>query len=195
MEVTGEPIETPLGQESPGFDLLRRGEAAVKAHDFQKAQELFREAWKHEAELDPAARQRLQDNLQLLRVTDVPPAKPQPTLTPAEAEQVRRFSTEVSQQQTAIGRLLETEPKQAWQQLNDLRKKVADAEIPDEARRNCWPVSIAAFRKRKRTSIETEGVSNWTNTTAALWPKSTGGVNTASKSTTNWRRWWMSSIS
>ena len=76
-----EPIATPLAETptaegSLGYDLLRRGEAAVKARDFEQAQALFRDAWKYEAELDPAARQRLQDNLQLLRVTDVPTRQP-----------------------------------------------------------------------------------------------------------------------
>ncbi len=130
-----EPIAAPAGELNSGYDLLERGEAAVKQRDFEKARELFRDAWKYEAELDPSARQRLQDHLQLLRVTDVPPSRPEPTLTEGEAALVRRFATEISQQQTAIRRLVESEPKNAWQQLKDLRQKVVDAEVPDEARR------------------------------------------------------------
>jgi general secretion pathway protein D len=135
--VATDPLTTSEHGESDAYRLMRDGEAAVKARDFAKARERFTEAWKFEQELDPVARQRLQDNLQLLRV----PAKSdeEPVATPdmsvAEQAAVRRFTTEISREQIAISRQLTKFPKQSWEDLTKLRDRVADAEIPDVAKR------------------------------------------------------------
>ena len=125
----GAPVPTPA------MKLIREGEAAVKNRDFETARDRFRSAWKYEAELDPQTRQRLQDNLQLSRAAgaeNVPPPSP---LSTGEQAMVRRFSSEIAREQVVINRQLRNSPRAAWEQLKSLRAKVADAEIPDEARR------------------------------------------------------------
>jgi general secretion pathway protein D len=122
--------------ESAGYDLIRQGEQAVKAREFGRARELFAQAWEYEKQLDPAARQRLQDNLQLLRVTSsTQDEQPTTDLSPAEEAAVRRFAAEVSRDQLAINRQMRESPKLAWKSLEDLRAKVAEAEIAEQARR------------------------------------------------------------
>ena len=57
-----ESVATP----SPGMLLFQQGEAALRAHDRDRAYDYFRQAMAHINELDPVTAQRLQDHLQLL---------------------------------------------------------------------------------------------------------------------------------
>ncbi len=72
--VLSEPIATPNPDKTsaaPGsaMDLFLQGEAALKAHDKDRAYQFFRQAAAHMNELNPAVAQRLQDHLQLLTPT------------------------------------------------------------------------------------------------------------------------------
>ncbi len=140
------------GNASEAYDLMRRGEEAVKSRDLKRARELFAQAWKYEQDLDPVARQRLQDNLQLLRVPTETDELPAPEMSVAEQNAVRRFSAEVSRDQVAIGRQLRNSPKQAWEDLKRLQAKVQDAEIPESAREQLLGASSEVSRKRKTSS-------------------------------------------
>ncbi len=124
----------PPPSQSPVYDLIRAGEAAVKNRDFETARENFREAWRYERELDPTARQQLQDNLQLLRSNAAARVQPADDLTTGERAMVRRFSSNVSREQVAIRRSLRDDPKLAWERLKKLRMKVEEADIPESAR-------------------------------------------------------------
>ncbi len=117
-------------------DLIKRGEAAVKERDFKTARELFTAAWKQEQSLDPETRQRLQDNLQMLRASQGSTEEiPAPAMSVAEQEAVKRFTAEISREQAALDRQLQESPKQTWESLNKLKARIQEAEIPDEARR------------------------------------------------------------
>ena len=154
-------VEGDIKNESAGYELLRQGEQAVKARDFARARESFTQAWKYEKELDPAARQRLQDNLQLLRVSSpTEESLPNPEMSAADQEVLRRFAAEVSRDQLAINRQLRNNPKQAWKSLEELRAKVVDAELPDAARRQLLArvdrsmEEAEAFIEQNRAQIE-----------------------------------------
>ena len=160
-----QPLASSSAATSKGYSLLQEGEAAIKQRDFDKARQLFAEAWKFEKELDPDSRQRLQDNLQLnnMRVAqDAGDAErvPTPTLSVAEQNAVRRFRLEVSRQQTAAGRQMRNNPKQAWESLKDLKARVNDAEIPESERRSLVArvdrslSEVEAFIDRNRVEIE-----------------------------------------
>jgi general secretion pathway protein D len=160
----GEESESPpVGtDESPGYALIQQGEQAVKAGDFTRARELFTQAWEHEQDLDPVARQRLQDNLQLLRAPNSS-GEDRPTaasMSAADQAVVARFTSEISRQQIAIQRQLRESPKQGWAALEQLRAKVADAEIPEEARRQLLArvdrsmEEAESFIERNRSRIE-----------------------------------------
>ncbi|MCA9150393.1 MAG: hypothetical protein KDA92_13875, partial [Planctomycetales bacterium] len=147
-------------QPADPYDLIREGEAAVKRRDLGKARELFAQAWKYEKDLDPSVRQRLQDNLQMLRGSDEEEVISKPSMSVAEEAAVRRFSSEVSREQSAAARQLKESPKQAYESLKRLREKVADAEIPDAARRQLIARvdrsigDAEAFIERNRARIE-----------------------------------------
>ena len=69
--ISPEAIPTPnaSGRETPpgsALSLFQQGEAALKAHDRDRAYQLFVQAALRKNELDPAVAQRLQDHLQLL---------------------------------------------------------------------------------------------------------------------------------
>src|SRR5690606_23847851 len=110
----------------------------------------------------PAARQRLQDNLQMLRPsgTTGDGGLTAPRMSAAEEAAVRRFTSEVSRELSAIQRQLRESPKEGWASLEQLRAKVADAEIPDEARRQLLVrvdrelEAAEAFIERNRPRIE-----------------------------------------
>ncbi len=128
-----QPTEGTAG--TPVEQLLRAGEDAVRARDFDTARSRFREAWKYEAQLDPTTRQRLQDNLQMLRVAATAAAPAGDDLTEGERQLARRFSAEISRERVALERRLQQQPRQAWQQMQQLRQRVADAELPESVRR------------------------------------------------------------
>ncbi len=135
-EAAEEPASpAPTGDSQDPMGLIQRGETAVKAKDFKTARDLFSQAWKYEQSLDPETRQRLQDNLQMLRVDQSSEEIPAPEMSAAEQEAVKRFSAEISREQVAIERQAKSAPKKAWESLEKLRAKVQDAEIPEDARR------------------------------------------------------------
>jgi general secretion pathway protein D len=144
-------------------DLLRQGEEALKARDVGKARDLFQQAWKQEGELDIEARQRLQDHLQLLGIQSSQPrgsGTNAERLTAGEQAIVRRFVSEISQEQDAVERALPKNPKEAWNRLKQLRTKIEDAEIPDSARQQLLArversiQSTQKFIEQNRNAIE-----------------------------------------
>jgi general secretion pathway protein D len=57
---------TQLAGSSPGYSLFKQGEDALKAHNRDRALELFRQAAAYSSQLDPMTAERLQDHLSLL---------------------------------------------------------------------------------------------------------------------------------
>ena len=117
-----------------GLQLLAEGEQALRDKDLEKAGELFKQAWKYEAELDPVRRDRLQNHLQLLRSSEEMPEPQDDRMTAGEQAIVRRFVNEVNREKSLAERNLKDSPREAWNRLKELRERVADADVPAAAR-------------------------------------------------------------
>lgn len=148
----GAPAETPDAPEglpeprripeeiTPGAQLIRQGEQALKDHDMKKAMQYFQQAYGVRDQLDAATVQRLQDRLQML---SAPPAggrggaKPGALLDSTASAQLllaKQVSNELAQKETAAGKIRDKDPKQAMQILKDARAAVEAAGIDPESR-------------------------------------------------------------
>ncbi|MCE5269543.1 MAG: hypothetical protein LLG00_16830, partial [Planctomycetaceae bacterium] len=128
-EQTPTPPPEPIGggsAQGPGMSLFRQGEDALKAHDPNRALELFRQAAKYPNDLDPVTAQRLQAHLQGLS------ARPQPGAAPTMADDVvarqqvlvRQVAADLAHRESNARALRETDPKGALAMLQDARKRV-----------------------------------------------------------------------
>ncbi len=121
--------------------LIEQGEAALHRRDISAAKMLFEQAWQFEQVLDPALRQRLQDHLQLLNVPR--PSPGDESLEPAPLDEVneqqmvlmRQLTGEVARSQREIEKISPQQPKQALEQLHDLRQRVAKSELQSNYRK------------------------------------------------------------
>ncbi len=141
---------------SPGEQLFAEGLRSLEAGQTDEALGLFREAWAFESELDPEKRQKLQDYLQYLRrqVASRSSTAAEPgTLaldaqTTAESQVVGEASAAGKARKIALQQLVrdltavrisvqairQTNPKKAWDELNQARDQVASAKIDEESR-------------------------------------------------------------
>jgi general secretion pathway protein D len=143
--VRPEPIAAPgsSGEASSAsaLSLFQQGEAALKAHDRDRAYQLFRQAAARKKELDPATAERLQDHLQLL---SVPPQHGpasgggQVTLLDETAarQQVlaRQVAADLAHLEANARAMRESDPKGALGLLEEGRKKVENAGLEPAAR-------------------------------------------------------------
>ena len=116
-------------------ELIRMGEQAIRDNKLTDARDHFREAWSMQDQLDPATRQRLQEQLQLLRDDSQDEEDEVTDEEREEAQRIRRFVTDVQREQQAIARDLRDNPRDAWERMKQLRQMVVDADVPDEVRR------------------------------------------------------------
>jgi general secretion pathway protein D len=138
----GQPLSAEQPAPSPGLALFQQGEAALKAHDRDRAYQLFRQASAYMNELDPLTAQRLQDHLQLLSMPrpaarGVPPGQPG---SPAEEAAARQFAlqrqvyADVGQQEANAKALLAKDPKGALALLQETRQRVEAAGLQPAVR-------------------------------------------------------------
>jgi general secretion pathway protein D len=145
--VPPEPIAAP----SPGssetasgsaLSLFQQGETALKAHDKERAYQLFRQAAGRMNELDPAVAQRLQDHLQMLSGPAQRGAAQaggqSPTLLDETAarQQVlaRQVAADLAHLEANARAMRESDPKGALTLLEEGRKKVEAAGLEPAAR-------------------------------------------------------------
>jgi len=128
-----------------GMILFQQGEAALRAHDANRAYDLFRQAMNHPDDLDPLTMQRLQDHLQLLaapRARNPQPAEVVPTPAGSMADQaaaqrqllVRQVVAELGNRESAARAMRPTDPKGALTMLEDARRMVEAAGLDDDTR-------------------------------------------------------------
>jgi general secretion pathway protein D len=142
-----EAIPTPnaAGQGAlPGsaLSLFQQGEAALKAHDRDRAYQLFVQAAARKNELDPAVAQRLQDHLQLLSSPAQHGAAQSGGQLPsmldetAARQQVlaRQVAADLAHLEANARAMRETDPKGALSSLEEGRKKVEQAGLEPGAR-------------------------------------------------------------
>lgn len=122
-------------QVSPGMSLFQQGEAALRARQMDAALQFFRQAAAHAQELDPVTQQRLQDLLQMLSVPNrgqAQAAPPPAMLDDASAKQqllARQVHADVAHVESNAEKLRQTDPKGALAMLEQMREKVAGAEL------------------------------------------------------------------
>ncbi|MGD0382783.1 MAG: hypothetical protein ABSA77_04615, partial [Thermoguttaceae bacterium] len=145
--VPPETIATPRPSNSEAssasaLSLFQQGEAALKAHDRDRAYQLFRQAAARKSELDPAVAQRLQDHLQLLSGPVQHGAAQgggqSPTLLDETAarQQVlaRQVAADLAHLEANARAMRESDPKGALSLLEEGRKKVETAGLEPSAR-------------------------------------------------------------
>jgi len=138
----------PLGRLSPA-ELFRRGERALDDDDKEAAIRYFSQAWERERELDPAMRKALQTRLQILRMPKPRPAgpaedvpRPDERISDAQRGLWAKIYGEVRREQARAQSLRAERPKEAYQVLNRVRRRVADSELEP------------ALRKRMLTQVD-----------------------------------------
>ncbi len=126
---------------TPGVQLIRQGEQALKDRDMQKAMQYFQQAYGVRDQLDAATVQRLQDRLQMLSAPAAGSsrggAKPGELLDSATAAQrllAKQVSADLAQKESAAGKIRDKDPKKAMQILKDARAAVEAAGIDPESR-------------------------------------------------------------
>lgn len=135
-----------------GLDALGRGDSAT-------AREKFKEAWKYEAELNPAQRSQLKDKLTLLQPARLPAqagAAPDAELTPIQKaeleaqEKTRRLFREVTAELAKTESTKTTAPLDALDQLERLRRRVDGSELDEQAKRSIAMMVDRAITDQKK---------------------------------------------
>ncbi len=145
--ISPETIPTPnaVGREAPSgsaLNLFQQGEAALKAHDRDRAYQLFLQAAARKNELDQATAQRLQDHLQLLsssakRGAGQPGGQLPALLDETAARQqvlARQVAADLAHLEANARAMRETDPKGALSLLEEGRKKVEGSGLEPAAR-------------------------------------------------------------
>ncbi len=155
---------------SEGERLYQAGLKALQEQKREQALALFKQAWRHEKDLDPATRQQLQDKLVMLDARSRPPAaapgRP-PSSTPGlEAIDARqqllrqKLYREITAEQARAREMSRRDPKGAMTQLQKLRARVADAELDGASRKSLLTMvdreiaALGQFIEANRADIE-----------------------------------------
>lgn len=150
-----------------GDRLFQQGLRALEQQDRDSAMKLFREAWKHSDQLDPAVRADLRDKLSLLQDPPAPApaadgAAPS-TLEAIDAKQQvlkQKLQSEILGEQDRARRQMTTDPKGALQRLQALRDRVNEAELDPAARKQLLTLvdrnlsQTESFIEQNRSDIE-----------------------------------------
>ncbi len=139
------PAQGAVNREAPSgsaLSLFQQGEAALRAHDRDRAYQLFLQAAARKNELDPAVAQRLQDHLQLLSSPAQHSAAQSGGQLPslldetAARQQVlaRQVAADLAHLEANARAMRESDPKGALSLLEEGRKKVEQAGLEPGAR-------------------------------------------------------------
>lgn len=139
-------------------EVYQLGLKALSAGDTEQAREMFKEAWAHESELDPATRNQLKDKLTLLQPKRLPenntvdPA----VMTPIQRaefesqERARRLFREVTAELAKTEQIKVTVPLDALDDLESLRRRIDGAEVDEQSRRSIAVMVDRAIADQKR---------------------------------------------
>lgn len=170
MPVQGEGLAPQGVPQDPNVrkaeKLMNEGLDALQNGDRQGALAKFQEAWRYQDLLDPQMRQDLKDKLAFL--SSPPVAGPARESMPAPGEEAnpeqhlryQKFLREVSAERDAAQKLANDDPKQALQNLKELRGRVADADLDPAGRKQLLTIldrstqELTTFIERNRGDIE-----------------------------------------
>lgn len=154
----------PPPQGSAGVEIYREGLRALEARDHDGALNLFREAWKYQAELDPVTRQELKDKLSLLAAAGNSTSAPEPSaLDEVNAQQEllkQKLFREITNETKAAQMMIPQDPRGANDRVTHLRERVSQAEIDPAARKQLLTIVdrelalIQAYIKQNGGDIE-----------------------------------------
>lgn len=141
-------------------EMFNAGMEALTAGDKPLAMKNFREAWKYEADLDPAMRSQLQDKLTLLQPTRLAPmkstadaGKPLSAIEKAELEsqeKTRRLYREVTSELAKAEQSKASAPLDALDQLESLRRRVDGSDLDETAKRSLAVMVGRAIADQKK---------------------------------------------
>ena len=120
-----------------GDRLFNEGLQALQDRQIPEAVDLFRKAWKHEAELDPLTRNRLRNYLQELAGTSAPKNVPSEPLSEEEARQhvlIEQLFSDVNRSVRQAEKEREADPKGSMEKLKQLRDQVAKSDVNAQVR-------------------------------------------------------------
>ena len=129
------------GTAPDGQRLYQEGLRALENQDRATALNLFRQAWQHEQQLDPATRQQLKDKLSLLTSNDrlAPgsggPASPLEEVGAQQDVLRQKLFREINNEQQEAQKMMATDPRGAVARMRDLRNRVAEAQIDPETQK------------------------------------------------------------
>lgn len=130
----------PLSQApgATGDELYQRGIELLSKGDRQAALAVFKQAWQHQGELDPAIRNALKDKLSSLQAAqNGPETIPAIAATPeqqAELVERQRWMSEVTGEIADAKSFRESEPLLVAERLQILRTRVSQADLHGEVR-------------------------------------------------------------
>ena len=107
------PEHDVVDQPSEGHRLYIEGRRALERHDTQLAREKFLEAWQHRDDLDPATRQQLQDNMQLVRRSALANDTAESSSSSGSGgagDSVKDLLSEIAREQAAVRVMKEKDP-------------------------------------------------------------------------------------
>lgn len=122
-----------------GQSLFQQGEAALKAHDKDRAYQLFRQASARMNELDAATAQRLQGYMQMLGTAQSSPnggapANPLDDATARQQALARQVASELAHLEANARAQLASNPQAAMEQLEEAKKKIENAGLEPQMR-------------------------------------------------------------
>jgi general secretion pathway protein D len=125
---------------SKGAELYQQGIRALEHQDRDTALQLFNEAWKYEAEMDPATRQALRDKLTLLQVatpsvTALPPGSPLEEVDSQQRLIRDKLFREITREQSSAEKMRQSDPRGSLARLQRLREQVEQEALDPVSRR------------------------------------------------------------
>ena len=140
---SGPSISPDSSGQSPGYSLFQQGEAALKAHDRDRALQLFRQAAAYSSQLDQVTAERLQDHLSLLSAprnlgqhpgAPGQPAAPLDDAAAARQALVSQVFSDMTHRESEAKAMREKDPKGALALLQETRKRVEGSGVEPNLR-------------------------------------------------------------
>lgn len=166
------PLPGPTGPLADGLSLIERGEQALTRGNVEEARRLFEQAWGYENIFDAPVRQRLQEQLQVLRPVheEIIPGAPEGVFEAVDAEQsaaLQQVFNEVSQTVHATLETYQTQPLEALDALRELRSHVGQTNIDADSKRqmmmridrNIATVEVYIDQNRAQISLDQANAS------------------------------------
>lgn len=161
-------VPTPAGPpplQPMGRQLFEQGMAALERQERDRALQLFHEAWQHQGDLDPVARQQLKEKLSLMSsARDIVPSgrEPSPLEQVDTAQELLRqqLHNEYSIEEKAADKQMKAEPFAALERMEKIRAKVAASDLDPGAQKQLLTlidrktIQLRTYIDQHRSEIE-----------------------------------------